>query len=42
VAFLVSDDAEMIAGQILCVDGGMLAHTPSYAQVLSAGGPQAP
>jgi NAD(P)-dependent dehydrogenase (short-subunit alcohol dehydrogenase family) len=40
VAFLVSDDAEMINGQILCVDGGMLAHTPSYAQFLVAYGLQ--
>jgi NAD(P)-dependent dehydrogenase (short-subunit alcohol dehydrogenase family) len=36
VAFLASDEAEMINGQILCVDGGMLAHTPSYAQFLVA------
>ena len=35
VAFLASDDAEMINGQILCIDGGMLAHTPSYAQFLA-------
>ena len=34
------DDAEMINGQILCVDGGMLAHTPSYAQFLVAYGLQ--
>jgi len=38
VAFLVSDEAEMINGQILCIDGGMLAHTPSYAQFLVAYG----
>jgi NAD(P)-dependent dehydrogenase (short-subunit alcohol dehydrogenase family) len=40
VAFLVSDEAEMINGQILCIDGGMLAHTPSYAQFLVAYGDQ--
>lgn len=38
VAFLASDDAAMINGQILCVDGGMLAHTPAYAQFLAAAG----
>jgi NAD(P)-dependent dehydrogenase (short-subunit alcohol dehydrogenase family) len=40
VAFLASDDAEMINGQIVSVDGGMLAHTPSYAQFLVAQGAQ--
>jgi NAD(P)-dependent dehydrogenase (short-subunit alcohol dehydrogenase family) len=38
VAFLASDDAGYINGQILCVDGGMLAHTPSYANFLQAAG----
>jgi NAD(P)-dependent dehydrogenase (short-subunit alcohol dehydrogenase family) len=36
--FLASDAAEMINGQILCIDGGMLAHTPSYAHFLAASG----
>jgi NAD(P)-dependent dehydrogenase (short-subunit alcohol dehydrogenase family) len=36
--FLASDAAEMINGQILCIDGGMLAHTPSYAHFLAAFG----
>jgi NAD(P)-dependent dehydrogenase (short-subunit alcohol dehydrogenase family) len=36
VAFLASDDASFINGQVLCVDGGMLAHTPTYAQFMAA------
>lgn len=36
VAFLVSNDASFINGQIICVDGGMLAHTPTYAQFMGA------
>ncbi|WP_407187725.1 SDR family oxidoreductase [Bradyrhizobium centrosematis] len=31
VAFLLSDDATFITGQVLCIDGGMLAHVPTYA-----------
>lgn len=31
VAFLLSDDAAFITGQVLCIDGGMLAHVPTYA-----------
>ncbi|WP_029006254.1 SDR family oxidoreductase [Azorhizobium doebereinerae] len=31
VAFLLSDDAAFVTGQILCIDGGMLAHVPTYA-----------
>jgi NAD(P)-dependent dehydrogenase (short-subunit alcohol dehydrogenase family) len=38
VAFLASDESGYINGQILCVDGGMLAHTPSYANFLQAAG----
>ncbi len=37
-AFLASDEAEMINGQVLCMDGGMLAHTPGYAHFLEAFG----
>jgi NAD(P)-dependent dehydrogenase (short-subunit alcohol dehydrogenase family) len=38
VAFLASAQAEMINGQVVCIDGGMLAHTPSYAHFLALGG----
>ncbi|UKE48936.1 SDR family oxidoreductase [Xanthomonas translucens pv. cerealis] len=31
VAFLLSDDAAFITGQVICIDGGMLAHVPTYA-----------
>lgn len=31
VAFLLSDDAAFITGQVVCIDGGMLAHVPTYA-----------
>jgi NAD(P)-dependent dehydrogenase (short-subunit alcohol dehydrogenase family) len=36
--FLASDAAEMINGQILSIDGGILAHTPSYAHFIAAFG----
>lgn len=35
VVFLVSDEAAFITGQVLCVDGGMLAHQPYYADLLA-------
>ncbi|MEO6125662.1 MAG: glucose 1-dehydrogenase [Ilumatobacteraceae bacterium] len=35
VAFLMSDDAAFITGQIISVDGGALAHSPTYAEVES-------
>lgn len=38
VAFLVSAEASFVNGQVLCVDGGMLAHTPTYAQFIGLGG----
>jgi NAD(P)-dependent dehydrogenase (short-subunit alcohol dehydrogenase family) len=31
VVFLLSDDAAFITGQVVCIDGGMLAHVPTYA-----------
>ncbi|MET4296995.1 hypothetical protein ACVW1A_000311 [Bradyrhizobium sp. LB1.3] len=31
VAFLLYDDAAFITGQVVCIDGGMLAHVPTYA-----------
>lgn len=31
VAFLLSDDAAFITGQVVCIDGGMLTHVPTYA-----------
>jgi hypothetical protein len=31
VAFLLSDDGAFITGQVVCIDGGMLAHVPTYA-----------
>jgi len=36
VVFLVSDDAAFITGQILPVDGGLLAHHPTVAEVRAA------
>lgn len=36
VAFLASEEASFINGQVLCVDGGMLAHTPTYAQFIAS------
>ena len=33
VAFLMSDEASFITGQIISVDGGALAHSPTYAEV---------
>ena len=34
VAFLASDDAEFITGQVISCDGGLLAHAPGTADVL--------
>jgi NAD(P)-dependent dehydrogenase (short-subunit alcohol dehydrogenase family) len=31
VVFLASEDAAFITGQVLCVDGGLLAHQPYVA-----------
>jgi len=37
VVFLVSDAAAFINAHVLPVDGGLLAHTPTYAQTLAMG-----
>jgi NAD(P)-dependent dehydrogenase (short-subunit alcohol dehydrogenase family) len=33
-AFLASDDARFITGQVICCDGGLLAHLPQNADHL--------
>ena len=37
VVFLVSDDAAFITGQIISVDGGLLAHHPTVAEIRALG-----
>jgi NAD(P)-dependent dehydrogenase (short-subunit alcohol dehydrogenase family) len=37
VVFLMSDEARFITGQVINVDGGMLAHTPLFQQMRAAG-----
>jgi NAD(P)-dependent dehydrogenase (short-subunit alcohol dehydrogenase family) len=34
VAFLASDEAAFITGQVICVDGGLLAHAPYHADMV--------
>jgi NAD(P)-dependent dehydrogenase (short-subunit alcohol dehydrogenase family) len=36
VVFLLGADSRFITGQVINVDGGMLAHTPLYQQMRSA------
>jgi NAD(P)-dependent dehydrogenase (short-subunit alcohol dehydrogenase family) len=38
VVFLASDDAAFITGQTLCVDGGLLAHHPTFAELRALDG----
>ena len=37
VTFLASDEAGFITGQVICVDGGSLAHSPTMVDLMKIG-----
>jgi NAD(P)-dependent dehydrogenase (short-subunit alcohol dehydrogenase family) len=41
IVFLASDDAALVTGQVIAVDGGLLAHLPFFADFMQLGAPTA-